>query len=362
MDAYETLRGNLHKNPVGAPKSEIFNEILRILFAPDEAELATHLTFLPQALGLVAQKAGVSVTEAQGLCESMANKGIIFSREKKGVMGYALLPTVPGIFEFPFMAGGGTKMHEQLGILWERYHLESQGLEFASSPTPLMRVVPVEETISGKNEVLPYEVISAMMEKNHTFALAECACRISMGDQACDKPTDVCLVFDAMGKFLIERKHAREISREEALEVLKRSEEAGLVHTTNNSQDRLSVICNCCSCCCTVLTCQTKIGAPYPFSKGRWYANVNESKCTGCGVCAEERCVIKAIDMAEDIASVEPEKCIGCGLCVSTCPAGAITMIEREHMPPAPETGAQLGGQVLMEKGRLEAFLELNKR
>jgi len=362
MDAYEALRENLHKNPAGAPKSETFTEILRTLFTPDEVELAVCLTFLPQPLERVAEKAGRSVESARELCESMANKGIIFSREKEGAMGYALLPTIPGIFEFPFMSGGGTKMHEKLGVLWERYHLESQGMDFSSSPTPLMRVVAVEETVAGKNEVMPYEIVSAMMEKNHTFALAECACRVSQGEHACDKPNDVCLIFDAMARFLIDRKHAREITREEALVVLKRSEEAGLVHTTNNSQDRLSVLCNCCACCCTILTCQTKLDAPYPFSKGRWYASVDESECMGCEVCAEERCVVKAICMEEEVAMVEPEKCIGCGLCVSTCPTDAISMVERDHVPPIPETGAQLGGQVLMEKGRLEAFLELNKR
>ncbi len=362
MNSFEKLQVLLHKNPAGAPESEIFNEILQILFSPEEVEVALYLKFVPQAVEIVSEKAGLSIKDTEELCESMANKGIIFSREKNGKMGYALLPTIPGIFEFPFMTGGGTKMHDKLGVLWEKYHIESQGMEFGSSPTPLMRVIPVEETISSKNEVLPYEIISGMMEKNHTFAVAECACRVSQGEHSCGKPTDVCLIFDGTAKFLIQRKLAKEINKEEALNVLKKSEEAGLVHTTNNSQDRIGVICNCCSCCCTVLTCQTKINAPYPFSKGRWYAKVDESECSGCEVCADERCVVEAISLTDEIAQVDPEKCIGCGLCVSTCPEDTISMIERENFQPVPETGAQLGGQVLMEKGRLDEFLELNRK
>lgn len=360
MDIYEQLRQRLATNPVGAPPSEAFDDILRILFTPDEATLALSLTFLPQPVDRIADKTGLSMETVRGTCETMADKGVIFSREKKGDMGYCLLPAIPGLFEFPFMGGGGTPMHERLGTLWETYHMESQGMEFASSPTPLMRVLPVEESVTGHGEVLPYEVITRMMEKNHTFALAECACRVSRGEEACDKPTDVCLLFDGMARFLIDRKHAREITREEAHATLLRAEEAGLVHTTNNSQDRLNLICNCCGCCCTILTCRTKLDAPHPFSTSQWFARVDETECTGCGICADERCMLDAIDTTGDTASIDEEKCIGCGLCVSSCPAEAIAMEKRATPPPLPETGSQLGSQVLMEKGRLEAFIEMN--
>ncbi len=361
MTIYEKLRINLDKNPVGAPASKALGKILETLFTPDEAAVAVCLTYMPKSLSAIAEKSGLQVDHVEELCESMANKGIIYSRVKKGETGYSLLPLIPGVFEFPFMTGGGTAMHKKLGLLWEEYHYENQGYEFGSSPTPLTRVMPVEESLQETSEILPYEVLSEMMKRNTTFALAECACRVSAGDKACDKPNDVCLIFDKTADFLIERKLAKKITLDQAMEVLKRSEEAGLVHMTNNSQDRINLICNCCSCCCTLLTGLTKIKSPHPFAIGRWYADVDDSLCTGCGICRDERCPVEAINVDESIAVITKETCIGCGLCTSECPENAIEMIRREEAVSPPATVMEMGASVLMEKGRLEAFMALNK-
>jgi hypothetical protein len=101
----------------------------------------------------------------------MASKGIVFSREKDGIMGYSLLPTIPGLFEFPFMKGGGEAMHAKLAKLWEEYHLDGLGNSFAGSTTPLTRVIPIEETVDTRSVILPYEQISEMVAHCKTFAL-----------------------------------------------------------------------------------------------------------------------------------------------------------------------------------------------
>ena len=79
----------------------------------------------------------------------MADKGIIYYKDKEGEKFYGLLPLIPGVFEFPFMKGGGTPMHKRLGQLWEEYHHEALGASFAGQPTPLMRVVAVEKAITA---------------------------------------------------------------------------------------------------------------------------------------------------------------------------------------------------------------------
>jgi H+/Na+-translocating ferredoxin:NAD+ oxidoreductase subunit B len=361
MDKYENLRQMLHKHPTGAPQAASFDEILRILFTPGEVEVALGMGFAPRSIPSIAQAAGVSEEEARARCESMADKGIVFSREKGGERGYALLPTIPGVFEFPFMRGGGTPMHERLGRLWQEYHREAMGAEFAASQTPLARVIPVEEAVVPDIEVLPYEQLSQMLDRVQTFALAQCACRVSVG--GCDKPRDVCLIFDRTAEFLIERGFAQGITRAQAGDVLRRAEEAGLVHTANNSQDRLNFVCNCCPCCCTILRGLTELHLPNAFARSRWRAEVDAALCLGCGVCEEERCPVGAVQVVDDVAQVDAGCCIGCGLCTTTCQAEAVRMRFRvDQVPEPPATIAEMGLGIAMEKGRLDEFLALMGR
>ena len=360
MDNYEKLRRILHKHPAGAPKSKSFDEIMRLLFTPEEVEVACGMVFVPRSVPEIAKAVALNEDEVMERCESMANKGIVFGRKKEGGMEYALLPTIPGLFELPFMTGGGTPLHDRLGKLWMEYHHEALGEEFGASKTPLARVIPIEKTLDARVEVLPYEVVSRMLDKVTTFGLAKCACRVSVG--ACDKPQDVCLWCDRFAEFLIERKLAREITRQEAEEALRTAEEAGLVHTTNNSQDHLNFICNCCTCCCTVLRGLVQLKNPNAFAKSRWQAEVNEDLCIGCGVCEDDRCPMGAVQIVEDIARVDPELCIGCGLCATTCEVEAISMVPRKYAPEPPATVSEMGLKVATEKGRLDDFLKVVKR
>jgi len=283
----------------------------------------------------------------------------VFARAKDGEMGYALLPVIPGVFEFPFMKGGGEPIHAKLGPLWERYHAEALGNSFASSTTPLMRVIPVEAAVDARTEILPFEVISGMLEKNSFFAVAECACRVSVGK--CDGPRDVCLIFDQTGKYLVERGFAREVNRAEALGIVARAEDAGLVHTTNNSQDRLNLICNCCPCCCTILRGLTQLKNPHAFAVSRWVAQADPDLCSACGICADERCPMDAIAI-EDTATVDPDRCIGCGLCTTACPDAAITLAPRPAAADPPPTSAELAVRIMTEKGKVAEFLKLIRR
>jgi len=361
MDDYERLRQILHKHPTGAPPSKAFQEILRTLFTAHEAHVALGMGFAPRTADRIAVLAGVAEDEARTACESMADKGIVYARRKDGQMGYALLPTIPGIFEFPFMRGGGTPMHKRLAKLWEEYHREGMGNEFAGSQTPFARIVPVEQTVRSDVEVLPYEELSKLLDGVRTFALAQCACRVSLA--ACDKPRDVCLVFDRTAEFLIERGLADKISRAQADEVVRRCEEVGLVHTTSNTQTGITFVCNCCPCCCGILRGLTQLENPNAFARSRWRAEADPELCIGCGTCEEERCPVAAVRVVEGLATVDAERCIGCGLCASACEQQAMRMLPRPQPgPEPPETVLDAGMRIAVEKGRLDEFLPLLER
>ncbi len=360
MDVYERLREILDAHPSGAPKSKAFAEILRILFTDEEAELATHMSFSPKPAHEIASACGIPPDEAEYLLESMADKAVIFSREKDGTLSYGLLPTVPGLFEFPLMRGASSPIHERLGKLWTKYRKEGLGASFAGNPTPMARVVPVRQAMDATVHIHPYEEVAKLIEKADYIALGSCACRVSVG--ACQSPRDVCLFFDAPARFLVDRRYARAIEREEAHSVLDRAEEAGLVHTSSNSADRASFICNCCPCCCIILTSLTRLKLPHGFAKSGFQPQVDSEACTGCQLCADERCPMSAIEMKNDCAAVDYEKCIGCGLCVTACPAAAMTLLRRSEQPDMPATSQDLGMTVLKEKDKLERFLKITKK
>ena len=357
MDVYERLREVLDAHPSTAPKAKAIGEILRILFTPQETAVAVFMSYKAKRPAIIAQKAGITEDEALRHLETMADKGIIFSRNKDGEKLYGLVPLIPGVFEFPFMKGGGTPMHERLAQLWEEYHHEALGASFSGNPTPLMRVVAVEKSITAKDRIHPYEEVKNFINNAGYIAVTNCACRVSVA--GCDKPKEVCLIFEGMAEFLVERGFARSISKEEGLRVLDLAEAAGLVHTSNNSTDKANLICNCCPCCCTVLRGRTQLQHPHAFEPSSFEALVHSEKCTGCNICTDERCPMKAIEIINDVASVKTAECIGCGLCVTACPTGAIELKVRKLLPAIPATVTEMGVKVLQEKGRLDAFMKI---
>lgn len=357
MDRYERLRQVLDAHPSTAPQANSILEILRILFSPEEAAVAVKMSFKLKPVSTIAQKVGLDDQTVLNILEVMADKGIVMSRSKDGEKLYGLVPLIPGVFEFPFMKSKLAPPHERLGKLWEEYHGEALGASFAGNPTPLMRVIAVDKAIPSRDQVHPYEEVVHFIEEASFIALADCACRVSVG--ACDKPKEVCLIFGPAAEFLVERGFARQINTEQGLQVLNIAEEAGLVHTSNNSADRANLICNCCPCCCTVLRGKTQLNLPHAFEPSRFQALIDPAICTGCAICVEERCPVKAITMVENLANVNTAECIGCGLCVTGCPADAITLEERRQVPSTPATVTDMGMQVLQEKGRLDAFLKI---
>ncbi|MEN6321141.1 MAG: 4Fe-4S binding protein [Syntrophaceae bacterium] len=55
---------------------------------------------------------------------------------------------------------------------------------------------------------------------------------------------------------------------------------------------------------------------------------VDESKCTGCGICVQV-CPVDAITV-DQVAEIDAATCIDCGSCIAECPSAAISMDRME--------------------------------
>jgi Pyruvate/2-oxoacid:ferredoxin oxidoreductase delta subunit len=166
--------------------------------------------------------------------------------------------------------------------------------------------------------VLLEEAEAIVTAQEHTY-LWPCDCRSLVGE--CRKPRDVCLRFEN------ERGLGWEISRERAIEILRSTDKAGLMHTSDLRDDpgKASSICNCCTDCCYPHLASARLGAEDVWPVRRHVAAIDET-CEPCGRCAR-RCPFDAITAdSEGRPTLELAACRGCGLCSTTCPTGAIAM------------------------------------
>jgi NAD-dependent dihydropyrimidine dehydrogenase PreA subunit len=144
----------------------------------------------------------------------------------------------------------------------------------------------------------------------------------------CSKPEEVCMaVIRADGVETLDD-WGRAITKDEAIAILRRAEEAGLVHLTNNLQNGHWFVCNCCGCCCAVLRTINEMDV-IDVVNTHFYASIDPGRCKSCGTCREKRCQVRAIQAGPRAHEVDEERCIGCGLCVSTCPEHAIELVRK---------------------------------
>jgi len=351
---YEQLQEKIDRHPMGAPRHPAILDLLKELFTPEEARLALTMSFNGLETGEIAKRAEISAEEAVRLLESMAKKGAIYCVKSRGNVRYSLMPPMPGFFEFSLVRGEETSKTRRMGNLWEDYFTQAMGEAMHNVRVPVSRVIPVEQSVACGMEILPHEKCAEIVKASRKIALGQCQCRFSA--RKCKAPLDVCLLLGGWADFLIDRKLAVAIEFERAIEVLRRAEEAGLVHTVTNSKERSAYICNCCSCCCFMLRGVTELKY-HSLASSSFLAVVDAEECIGCEECTG-RCPFKAIQMSTmEKAQVVQEVCYGCGLCSSVCPTQAISLTKREAPPDPYPTGRELLVDIAKDKNKLDSFI-----
>ena len=326
-DIYERLRERLDMFPQGFPatKSGVELKILRQLFSPEEAETMFSLRPYPEPVAAISARMGREQSALAEILYDMSKKGLILRGAMQGHSFYFMAPWMVGIWEFQL-----NRLNQENIPLYEKYFEEGVVPERRRTKTAGFRVIPIERQLKDDTQIQPFEKVSEILESSQRFAVADCICRkeAKMMGHGCDKLMEACMSFDMAAQYYIENGLGREISKEEAREVLLKAEESGLVHHSSNHKDKKTFICNCCGCCCKALLHINKYNNPAAISHSSYYAVVDEETCTACETCVE-RCQVKAVRMEEDVSVIQRDRCIGCGLCASACPTGSITMIKK---------------------------------
>ena len=328
-DVYKRLAKKLDALPHGFPATEsgVELQILRKIFSEADAATALLLRPFPETAQRISRRLGKTEADTRTILDGMKKRGQIESTMWRGERCYLLAPFVIGIFEYqlPFI-------DRELAELCEIYapHLADT---IGGTEPGLARVVPIHQKIDGRTTVLAYEDTRKMIEGARSFRVMDCICRREkeLVGEPCSHTVETCLSFSRHDN-AYEDSHlgGRIITKEEALAVLDAAEEEGLVHCTYNFEHNQMFVCNCCSCCCGLMRLLTEYHTPYGLVRSNWEAVIDEDLCETCGVCANERCPVEAIEETDGgDYRVLGDRCIGCGVCVVTCPSGAMSITPR---------------------------------
>jgi len=360
------LIDRLNKYPVGLPDSEKLREILSLLFAEQEAFVASRFPLEEATLGELSGATGMAAAELQPLLERMAEKGLVMDLPYQGETYYLLMPGLIGFFEFTFMKNRSDLPVQKVARLMQEYMHENprEGMarEFFDSKTPLTRTLVYEDRIPVDSTVTSYENAREIIRQAGYGAVGICYCRHKKEHlgEPCAKGVpmdDSCISLGAGARFLVRRGFAREQTVDELLAVLERSRGFGLTHITDNIRHKPSFICNCCACCCELMA-GVQAGYSEGIAKAPFLARVDGERCNGCGLCAKA-CNVAALEPGEKGEAVRcrEEVCLGCGACISACKREALTLAARPFRYLPPLDRKEMMKKRLFERGRAIPFL-----
>ena len=260
----------------------------------------------------LARKVGKTVQEVQPLLDNLVYYGI-FRRSHNETLGedtYYMQIFAPGILEMMVNQKELLDTHPEVGRAFEEYTRNLAANMGAMIPDGygLMRVIPVESALEGIPGVNEFERISHYLDKYDRFSVSPCSCRASrtsIGDGCGHLDEDMCIQMGKGAEHYIRSGRAKEITREQALEIIKRAEENGLMHDMVNIEEpgESAAICNCCACACFGLRVGLMYGARDAI-RSNYVAEVDEAKCVACGQCVET-CPGNALKLGQKLCSTE---------------------------------------------------------
>lgn len=364
IEIYRELQQHLHTLPVGFPatKSGVELRLLKRVFTPEEAKIAKYLTFSYDNLESIediferAKDLGYTKEELKNHLNRMVNKGAIQTKRKGDEKFYSLAMFMIGTFEYQV-----NKLTKDYVEDMHKYMMEGFMMEAGSTQIGQLRVVPVEQSVTPSLNIANYEDLSVLLDTvDGPFVSINCVCRQGMDliGKSCKNTgrRDVCMGVGDFAQMYIDEGWGKEVSKDTALEILKKNQEEGMIIQPGNAQ-KPDFICSCCTCCCEGLQGIKMLPNPADFVTTNYFAEVDPEVCDACETCIDI-CQMDAITMTNGTSSVNKQRCIGCGNCVAKCPSEALSLQKKEQVMIPPKTEADLYNtiwdrkKVLLERER----------
>jgi len=353
---YVDLQRHIDRQPIGFPATKKGSElrILKHIFSPTEAEVASCLTYKLEPIETVFVRAGHLVESPQKLSEildAIEKKGGLELEIKDGKKFYRNVPLVVGMYEFQL-----DRLTPEFINDFDDYTSDKRfGIEFLSTKIPQMRTIPIAKSIQPQHHISTFDEVTMLLRQAEApFSVFECICRKKKalkGDPCkVTKRKETCFAAGGMAQAVLRNCIGREITLDESLSILNENQEQGLVLQPSNTE-KAEFICSCCGCCCGMLTMHKSLPKPVDFWASNYYAVADLDVCNGCGNC-EKRCQVGAASVSEQKkkTSVDLNRCIGCGLCIPTCPQKAMSLKKRINEVKPPQTRDDLYDIIMSHK------------
>lgn len=254
---------------------------------------------------------GKSEKETSKLLWQLADAGVCFVNEINGVDTYWFDTWVPGIMEMMVNHKENVKKYPQIAEAFEAYGRVRGPRTTGAFPVGvgLMRVIPIEKAIDGETRKVSYEEVSKYLNDNKIFSVSDCSCRTArkvMGEGCGHLAEDMCIQMGHAAEYYIRTGRGREITREEAFDIIKRAEENGLMHQIPNldGSGKTHAICNCCGCSCLALRTASMF-KNVDMVRSNYVSHVDKDKCVACGECVEA-CPVNALKLGQKLCTVKP--------------------------------------------------------
>jgi NAD-dependent dihydropyrimidine dehydrogenase PreA subunit len=366
LKSYERFFEWQKTSATGVPGGDAYFKIIAARYTPEEADLLAGIPFSPKTLKELAEIKKMDSEELREKLDACAAKGMVYKFNKGGETRYYLHDMVLSLRMWG--APGHSNDPNANPFAELSYNNMYYDAEMWVRPVEKgNRVIPINETVEDPRAILPYEHMEQLMDSLQYFCVGHCMCRerkAAAKHYECEVVplSQNCLHFDRLAHYMVDNGLAREITREEAKQILRNSMEQGLILTIENIQKGQDTLCSCCGDCCVWIEGLTKMRQANAFSNSNYLAFGNDETCSGCGLCVR-RCQMHAIALRDlpsaqgrqtvtkdrdgkekklvnksgKVAVIDHNMCVGCGICAYKCPTKSLVLRRKqeEHAPPA---------------------------
>ena len=287
--------------------------ILEPVVTDEMAEAALCLAFRePRSAEEVAAACGKPVAVAESLLWELAMAGVCFVNKIDGVDKYWHDLWIPGHMEMMVNNKENVRKYPQIAEAFEAYGRVRGPATAGKFPVGLglMRVIPIEQSIMGDTRRASYEEVSRYLNEHTIFSVSDCSCRTAreiMGEGCGHLKEDMCIQLGHAAEYYIRTNRGRQITRDEAFEIIRRAEENGLMHQMPNTDGpgHTHAICNCCGCSCLSLR-TAEMFLNTDMVRSNYVSHVDKDKCVACGECVEN-CPVNALQLGQKICAKTTE-------------------------------------------------------